>query len=437
MADSVSHTITLLSGQDTLTAGYTYDNPYFDSDAFASGVVTETAGYTTTDPITAPLNVASYSGSWSPAQVIDNPASPWVSIGGASWVSTTSLNSGVENPVENDTWRLFRTTFNITDISGVTGTSIQIAADNAYEFYFNGSLIDTTANWNPPAPVYGAGPGPGGTMIPFEQIATHTLTLQSGVNTMMFVVRNWDNAGSANPAGLIYKVTVQYAIVQQQLNPTVYSGAGSWMDAPAVSNLPSSWILGATGAQWVSTTADYSGTDSDYSGDAWRLFKDEFTIPDGTSINAATIQIAADNAYELYLNGSLVVSTASWSPTATVFGDSPEPGGTMVPFEHVAAYTLTPHIGTNTLMIVVRNWGYDDSSNPTGLMYTASVTYSTSSIPPTTPPGSVISVGGTVFQIDKTQLLLPWFGAGLGLLVILSFTVYGLFFRKRHYIPNR
>jgi hypothetical protein len=88
-------------------------------------------------------------------------------------------------------------------------------------------------------------------------------------------------------------------------------------------------------------------------------------------------------------------------------------------------------------MIVVRNWGYDDSSNPTGLLYTASITYSTSSIPPTTPPSSLISVGGTVFEINKAQLLLPWFSEGLGLLLVLSGAVYGLFFWKRHPIRNR
>ena len=42
---------------------------------------------------------------------------------------------------------------------------------------------------------------------------------------------------------------------------------------------------------------------------------------------SATIRIAADNAFELYFNGVLIDSTANWGPIATVYGDSPEPGG--------------------------------------------------------------------------------------------------------------
>lgn len=428
----VSQTITLLSGQTTLTAGYTYDNPYYDAEVYVSGSATETAGSTAVNPSADPLNAGSYSGSWSTASIVAVPASPWATIGGASWVSTTSLNSGVENPVESNAWRLFRATLNISDIGAVTAANIQVAADNAYEFYLNGNLIDSTVSWNPSATVYGAGPGPGGTTLPFEQVTTYPLTLQSGVNTLMFVVRNWDNSGQQNPSGLIYKVTVQYAITQQQLDPAVYS-FGSWTPAIPITVPAATWVQTASGALWVSTTADYSGTDNDYKGDAWRLYKDEFTIPDGATIDAASIRIAGDNAYELYLNGVLIDSTVNWNPSATVFGDSPEPGGTMIPFEQVVTYTLNPQSGVNTLMFVVRNWDNDDNSNPTGLLYSASITYETSAIPPT----PFVTVGGEVFKVDKFQLLLPWFGAGLGALLVLALAVNRLFFRRKQRIPNR
>ncbi len=128
-------TIILPSGTTTQTAGYTYNNPYYQSVTYVSGTATQTAGYTFTDPSAAKLNAASYGGSWSAASVIASPDGSWAAIGGASWVSTTTANSGVENANESDAWRLFRASFNIANFSTVTGANIQIAADNAFELY--------------------------------------------------------------------------------------------------------------------------------------------------------------------------------------------------------------------------------------------------------------------------------------------------------------
>lgn len=443
MADTpTTHTLTLLSGDTTQAAGYTDNNPYNSGgEILVSGSSTQTAGVTHTNPSAAPLNPASYGGSWVGASIIADPVGSWATIGGASWVSTTTLNSGVENPVEADGWRLFRGTFNITDIGSVTAANIQIAADNAYEFYLNGTLVASTALWSPPCTVYGPSPEPEDDETPFQTVKTYPLTVQSGTNTLMVVVRNWDNLGSGNPSGLVYKITVLHGVSHQQLDPAVYSGAGTWFHAPAVTDPASEWIQIPTGAHWVSTTADYSGTDNDYNGDSWRLFRDQFTIPSGATINSASIQIAGDNAFEIYLNGSLIATTADFSPTATVYGDSPEPGGTMIPFENTVTYTFTPQAGANTLMFVVRNWA-NDSSNPTGLLYTAVISYQGDSGGGSKGgsgggSGSVTTVGGTVNKVDKLQLLLPWFGAGFGALLMLAIAINRLFFRKKQPISNR
>ncbi len=66
-------TIVLPSGNTTQTAGYTYNNPYYQSVTYVSGTATQTAGYTFTDPAAAPLNVASYGGSWSPRVLSPTP----------------------------------------------------------------------------------------------------------------------------------------------------------------------------------------------------------------------------------------------------------------------------------------------------------------------------------------------------------------------------
>jgi hypothetical protein len=417
-------TITLLSGNTTKTAGYAYDNPFYQTVTYVSGSSTETAGYTTANTSAHPLVASYYSGggAWSPAQIITD-TSPWVAIGGASWVSTTSAHGGVETANEGDAWRLFSANFTVSNPANVTSASIQIAADNAYEVYFNNNIIANTANWTPACTVYGPSHEPGGSTVPFNQVATYTLTPQTGTNTLMVVVRNWNNLGQGNPSGLAYKVTLTYSTINP-LTPASYSGGGSWTNAFPITDLASPWVIPVAGAKWVSTTSENSGIENPNEGDSWRLFKDEFNIPAGATIDSAGIQIAADNAYEVYLNGSRIDTTANWTPACVVYGDSPEPGGSMIPFEQVTSYTLTPQPGINTLMFVVRNWG-DGGGNPTGLMYAAWITYTPT--PTTTPPATV---GGMVFSVNKAQLLAPWLGALLGLLV-LSLAVNRFVLRRR------
>jgi hypothetical protein len=223
--------------------------------------------------------------------------------------------------------------------------------------------------------------------------------------------------------------------VANPLNPFLYSFADTWPNAPVVTDQPGTWVQFGT-AQWVSTTAADSGTEGGYTGDSWRLMRDQFTVPTGATITSATIRIASDNAFELYLNGTFIDSTATWGPYTTVYGPTPEPIDNEDPFQLSVIYTITPQIGVNTFMFVVRNWDNLGSPNPTGLLYSASITYETSSTPPptTTHPAAV---GGTVFGVDKTQLLLPWLGVFIGCVVTLSLLVAGLFFRKRQRVNNR
>lgn len=228
--------------------------------------------------------------------------------------------------------------------------------------------------------------------------------------------------------------------VADPLNPALYSSGGAWYDAPVIIDQPGVWVQSPP-AQWVSSTAANSGTEDGSTLDSWRLFQDEFTIPSGATIISADVNvIAADNAFELYLNGILIDSTDDWNPTATVYDPSPEPVDNEIPFQHSVTYTITPQIGDNTLTFVVRNWDNLGSWNPTGLLYAASITYETSSTPTTTTPPTTstpVSVGGTVFPIDKTQLMLPWLCAGVGSLSVLFLVGRVVLFRKKQRTTNR
>ena len=145
----------------------------------------------------------------------------------------------------------------------------------------------------------------------------------------------------------------------------------TWTNAQVISSLPSQWTS-ISGANWISTTASNSGQDSPGEGDAWRLFKTTFVAP--ANVTSAKVYLAADNAFEFYLNGNLIASTTNFSPSAPVYG-SASAGGSTLPFTTVWIYDITPFTGTNNLTFVVRNWNSNGGSNPTGLIYKITVTH--------------------------------------------------------------
>ncbi|HSW57340.1 MAG TPA: hypothetical protein VLH15_02970 [Dehalococcoidales bacterium] len=356
-----------------------------------NGEVTQTAGFTAVDPSAFTVTLVSDTGTqvagpfagmfdsypelpaistWESAQIISSQPSAWTTLSGANWISSTSGNSGVEVASEGEAWRIFKTTFNVPTGPTLTSAAIQIAGDNAYEFYLNDSLVDSTASFDPAAPVYGIASA-GGTTAPFTSAKTYNLKPVEGENTLIIVLRNWNNDGNPNPTGLIFKINLSYA-VNNQLDPAAYSASGNWYTAPAVDRHPH-WVELA-GAKWVSTTSANYGVENPDEGDTWRLFRQEFYIPACADSPSGSIQIASDNAFEFYLNGYLVSTSADFSPSAPVYG--PWPGdGSQAPFQNVYSYNFTPQKGTNTLTFVVRNWN-NNSSNPSGLLYKAEIQYS-------------------------------------------------------------
>jgi hypothetical protein len=155
------------------------------------------------------------------------------------------------------------------------------------------------------------------------------------------------------------------------------------MPAMATETVIPPWIDGATdsnfsgsGALWVSTGASWPGgsgnTEGSASGDQWRLFEDSFTLPAGAEVSAAHIAYTGDNAVALYLNGTQIDTT---NTTATDYVFGPTATDTPAVFSEVSEKHMTLGAATNTLNFVVRNMGGDYSSNPTGLIYHAAITY--------------------------------------------------------------
>ncbi len=131
--------------------------------------------------------------------VLLSPTHPaWTaSIPGASWIWTSNP---VENPTnDGDLTKVFVENFII--VGTPTGGTLDVAADNSYSVKVNGNVVP----------------------VVFDQDNFQSSTqdsynigafLVSGVNTIEFTVTNWESAEqsadpAANPAGLMYKVSVQ------------------------------------------------------------------------------------------------------------------------------------------------------------------------------------------------------------------------------------
>jgi hypothetical protein len=127
-------------------------------------------------------------------------------------------------------------------------------------------------------------------------------------------------------------------------------------------------------AQWISTDASWPGgignTEGSSTLNQWRLYQDEFTVPANATGTTLNVWYTGDDATALYHNGTFADMTGV---DDDVFGTVPTttPGH----FTSVFHKVLTPGVGTNTVSFVVRNWGTDGTSNPTGLLYRAVVQY--------------------------------------------------------------
>ena len=113
-----------------------------------------------------------------------------------------------------DQWRLFKAEFNIPGGAYATTGQVWFTADNSVAVYFNGVPIGATDDGSG-SYVFGAAPvspEPGF----YANAYSATFTPIVGLNTLEFVLRNWDSttAGSPwntiNPTGLLYKAEVSY-----------------------------------------------------------------------------------------------------------------------------------------------------------------------------------------------------------------------------------
>ena len=174
-----------------------------------------------------------------------------------------------------------------------------------------------------------------------------------------------------------------------------------WSPAVASSDIASTWYHAdqapfGSGAVWVSSAAIREGASSE---DQWRLFRQDFTLPAGSTIDSANLAYTADNAVDVYLNGVLITSTGQVNDMAPVDHS-----------DYSTAYSadFTPQTGSNTMLFVVRNFK-NTGFNPSALLYNATIQYT---VPDTSAPEfpsvffpvtMIIGFLGAVLFIQRTR----------------------------------
>jgi hypothetical protein len=163
---------------------------------------------------------------------------------------------------------------------------------------------------------------------------TQSITLASGDGTV----------GSADP-----NVTVED------------SCAGATTQATIVAPYPGAWTQPITGTQWDSVNADYDGCNE--------TFTTTFTLPADAVDPSITVTDLADNSADVSVNGNQPFITGNVSGVCEEdFSGAPSSGST----------TTGLKAGVNTLTFDVDNCYPAAGESPTGIDFSATVTYNTS-----------------------------------------------------------
>lgn len=136
-----------------------------------------------------------------------------------------------------------------------------------------------------------------------------------------------------------------------EVGPTGYAGA--WDGAIFAPNMSTSDFVSNDATQ----PTFGGGTGFDGSVDSWRLFSHTFTIPAGaTGISTPALRFAADNEVSVFLDDVLV--------------------GLSTSFSSITSVNLNLTAGTHTLKFAVKNYAFDQTNNPTGVIYSLdTITY--------------------------------------------------------------
>ncbi len=161
---------------------------------------------------------------------------------------------------------------------------------------------------------------------------------------------------------------------QTNVNPGASSADGSFTGGPAAAvvagpdGYPGAWDTAGLnpavlGASWVN---DVSVAPTNLNGgqvDTWRLFSESFTLPAGSTVSSASVSFSADNSADAFFDDALIGSVAD--------------------FNTVTTSNFAAAAGTHELEFVTKNFAFDGATNPTAVIYKATIEYCVPVVPPT------------------------------------------------------
>lgn len=143
-----------------------------------------------------------------------------------------------------DSWRLYHREFTVGCAANgeITGV-LKVNSDNAEEAYFNGELVGTDGYVNSThIPQYHEPGEPD--VFEWTTVQTYSVTIQPGLNTMDFIVRNYAST-ALNPTSLAYKLDFNANVPDAVFLPPVTNDSFTLLDG---STLPVKFSLSLNGA---------------------------------------------------------------------------------------------------------------------------------------------------------------------------------------------
>jgi hypothetical protein len=174
-------------------------------------------------------------------------------------------------------------------------------------------------------------------------------------------------AGSVRAETRIAEITITQTVVSDTTN--------EWWDGAAWQPAVACWVYpdwpSIPGATWI--WRSYKITSWEEHGPV--IFRKGFTLPENAFDITGSIQITADNAYELYLNGRLIGRDGFVTSPPIHHKDDPLHA---IRWKGIETYNFVPQPGENEIIIKAVNYRSDIISwrfNPAGLIYRADISY--------------------------------------------------------------
>jgi hypothetical protein len=147
-----------------------------------------------------------------------------------------------------------------------------------------------------------------------------------------------------------------------EIDASGFCSTGVWLSVP--------------GAHWIYKTQNVTEDEANL-GTEVITFTDSFELPSSASVITATLQITADNAFRVWLNGEFIGTHGTMFAYPWGAGDGTE--GTLWP------YAVTPTPGANVLLIEMLNHGTMTGEvpeppltpweSPSGLIYRLDISF--------------------------------------------------------------